>query len=144
MEHTPEPWELHESYNLGTDERTISIDGPGSREVCLVFFWDDDGHDRHRADARLIANAPRLKAENKQLQDKVAYWQLGYSDAKHEGWEERERWLVSMRENTRLRELLRNIRDTVESCYVAGGWCALDTEEMESIAALANAALEGE
>ena len=42
---------------------------------------------------------------------------------------------------------LTNIRDTVESCYVAGGWVPLDTEEMESIAAMSNAAIakaEGE
>jgi hypothetical protein len=34
-----------------------------------------------------------------------------------------------------------NIRDTVESCFVAGGWVSLDAEEMKSIAALANTAI---
>ena len=38
-------------------------------------------------------------------------------------------------------EALKNIRDTVESCYVAGDWLPLITEEMESIASLANDAL---
>ena len=36
---------------------------------------------------------------------------------------------------------LRNIRDTVESCYVAGGWVPLDAEEMKTITGQANAAL---
>ena len=36
---------------------------------------------------------------------------------------------------------LKNIRDTVESCYVAGDWLPLITEEMEHIASLANTAL---
>ena len=36
---------------------------------------------------------------------------------------------------------LRNIRDTIESCYIAGGWVPLDEEEMESIASIANGAI---
>ena len=39
---------------------------------------------------------------------------------------------------------LENIRDTIESCYVAGGWVSLDAEEMESIATLACAAIATE
>ena len=36
---------------------------------------------------------------------------------------------------------LENIRDTVESCYVAGGWVPLDAEEMQAIGEDANAAI---
>ena len=36
---------------------------------------------------------------------------------------------------------LENVRDTIESCYVAGGWVSLDAEEMESIALLARTAI---
>ena len=36
---------------------------------------------------------------------------------------------------------LENIRDTIESCYIAGGWVPLDAEEMESIVEMATIAI---
>ena len=36
---------------------------------------------------------------------------------------------------------LKNIRDTIESCYVAGDWVPLDAEEMESIKELSGTAI---
>ena len=43
-----------------------------------------------------------------------------------------------------LRMALLNIRDTVESCYVAGGWVPLDTEEMAALSDIANDALDAD
>ena len=40
-----------------------------------------------------------------------------------------------------LLEALKNIRDTVESCHVAGGWVPLDAEEMVAIAEMSKAAI---
>ena len=51
------------------------------------------------------------------------------------------------RERNDLLAALTNIRDTIESCYIAIGWVPLDAEEMESIASMANTAIakvEGE
>ena len=40
-----------------------------------------------------------------------------------------------------LLKALENIRDTIESCFVAGGWVSLDVEEMQDIAEMARAAI---
>lgn len=66
-QHTPGPWKIENNvYGEIVITRPLKVGGTGA--ICKLFYIDDD---RTKANAALIASAPDLLKENKQLKIKL-------------------------------------------------------------------------